>query len=170
MNKIIPFILLLLTASCDPSEKGHPPQLVAKMNPHEDWVRHSLQPFGMKLELRVPKALSKEVKIRRNDNFGRIEFSAGESVDFIISGDFESVSARKFELESGIFTIEYVEDQPEFILYKAALPDESSPYFNFVKVIAYQGEKYVVENNPLVEFSEKEVRLMSEIVETIKPE
>jgi hypothetical protein len=71
-------------------------------------------------------------------------------------------------LESGIFSIDYVEDRPDFILYKAALPDGSSPYFNFVKVFDYKGETHSVENNPLVEFSENEVRLMAEIVETLK--
>lgn len=169
MNRIIPVIIALSLASCGRFEEEQNLQPAPEENPYANWVEHSLQPFGMDVALKVPGPLNNAVEIRRNDNFGRIEFSAGESVDFIITGDFESVNTRKFDLESGIFSIEYVEDSPDFILYKAMLPDGSSPYFNFVKVFEYRGEKYSVENNPLVEFSEDEVRLMAGIVDTMEP-
>ncbi|MCA1751693.1 MAG: hypothetical protein ABR572_02230 [Cryomorphaceae bacterium] len=168
MNRLIPLILVLIVSSCDRFEEEHTPKVVVQENPHRDWVDHSLQPFGLDVSVMVPPHLTDKVEIRRNESFGRIELSAGGSVDFIMSSDFESVNSRKFDLESGIFTIEYVEDHSDFILYKAALPDGSLPYFNFVKVFDYKGELYAVENNPLVEFSEKEVRLMAEIAKTLE--
>jgi len=169
MNKIISIVILLFVVSCDQFEQEQNlAESKEEKSPRADWVEHSLQPFGMEVVLKVPEAVSDDVEIRRNDNFGRIEFSAGESIDFIISGEYEPFSARKRNLESGIFSIEYVEDHPDFILYKAMLPDGSSEYFNFVKEINYKGELHAVENNPLAEFSEEEIRLMAEIVETFE--
>lgn len=127
----------------------------------------SLSPYGMDILLGIPEELENKVEVRRNDNFGRIEVSAGSSVSFFITTDFESLHSLKRDLEAGIFEIEYVEDRPDFILYKATLPDGSSPYYNFVKTVEYNGEVHVIENNPLMEFSEEDIRLMAGIAETV---
>lgn len=129
----------------------------------------SLAPYGMDIILGIPEELMSKVEVRRNENFGRIEVSAGASVSFFVTTDFESLQSLKRDLEAGIFKIEYVEDRPDFILYRATLPDGSSPYYNFVKTVAYNGEVHVIENNPLMEFSEDDIRLMAGIAESVQP-
>lgn len=159
--------LILATFAC-----SHFDQDVESVEPdtqeyHADWTTHFLDGYGIEASIKIPPRLSDKVEIKWNDNFGRVEISAGRSVDFFVTEAVMTTIGKRFEIESGIFSIEFIRDEEETLFYRTSLPDGSSPYYNFF-LIKQNGEQSIqIENNPLVEFSMEDVQLMIEITETI---
>lgn len=166
--KRIPLLALILaTIAC-----SHFEQEVSTVEPdhgeyHADWTTYYLDGYGVEASIKIPPRLTDKVEIRWNDNFGRIEISAGKSVDFFVMDAMMTINGKRFEIESGIFSSEYLRDEDEMLFYRTSLPDGSSPYFNFFTVRQNDDQSIQIENNPLVEFSMDDVQLMIEITETI---
>lgn len=159
--------LILATFAC-----SHIDQEVETVEPnieeyHADWTTHLLDGYGIEASIKIPPRLSDKVTIKWNDNFGRIEISAGRSVDFFITEAIMTTIGKRFEIESGIFSTEYIRDEEETLFYRTSLPDGSSPYYNFFMIVKNEEQAVQIENNPLVEFSMEDVQLMIEITETI---
>lgn len=138
------------------------------MDAHSHWEQRYLGAHGMELEIKLPPEVAPQTEVHWNDNFGRLEISApAHNIDFIITGEIESVESRRFDLDAGIFNIEYLDESEAHLFYKASLPDGTLPYFHFFKSIEINGKTYQIQNNPLVEFGQEDVELMLDIASTI---
>ena len=128
-------------------------------------VYQDLSRYGMKIALTWPSDTLGDLKVKWNDHFGRVECSAGKHADFFICNDIEnSIERKKFDLETGVFSVQYIEEGEDLLFYKTTLPDGSAPYYHFHKSIGSGDEVYHFESNPLIEFTEKDVRFMIELV------
>jgi hypothetical protein len=130
---------------------------------YKGWYEQSLHGYGIDAVIMVPPQYYSSLEMHWNENFGRLEISMGRSIDFFISEAHETVLGKKFEVESGILRIEYLKETDNLLYYKASLPDGSLPYFHFFRVFGSGKKKIQIENNPLIEFSQKEVELMLDI-------
>jgi len=134
---------------------------------HLSWPSLPLVALGEHVYIRLPDSLLQRCELNWNHNFGRLEVMAGPQVDMIIMETLEDVDYRKFELERGIFNIEYLHEEADGIIYKASLPDGSSAYYHFYMTFTLGERRFQVENNPLVEFNEESITLMSLLAGTI---
>lgn len=173
MMKIIQLSgLCLLIAACSFVEADRDVEIAQPMTSdiYSSWDVHYLGIYGMDLEIKLPPEVAEHTEISWNESFGRIEVSAPKhKVDFFITGEIESVASRRFDLDAGIFKIEYLDEGEDHLFYKAALPDGSLPYFHFFKSIKINDKTYQFQNNPLVEFERAHVELMLEIAGSASP-
>lgn len=138
------------------------------VDPTSDWETRYLGAYGMDIEIKLPPEIAPHTEIHWNDNFGRLEVSApAYTIDFIITGEIETVASRRFDLDAGIFKVEYLDESDDHLLYKASLPDGSLPYYHFFKSVEIDDKTYQFQNNPLVEFGREHVELMLEISNSV---
>ncbi len=136
-------------------------------DPYAAWHTLHLVELGEHVTMAIPQELRDVLKMRWNESFGRLEISAGKSLDMLISESLEDVEYKRFDLERGIFEVIYLEEDAEYVFYKTSLPDASTVYYHFYLVKQIDGRMLQVENNPLVEFTEEEVGQMLKVARTI---
>lgn len=136
--------------------------------PTENKIDIDIADVGFPLKFSVDSAIAKEFDFKWNPGFGRMEVSGPEGINFFIVQDTISCSTKKAEIESGIFEIDYLQDDFEVLFYEAKLPHGSSPYFHFFASLDIGGEIYNFENNPLVEFGQHEIAAMVELAKSFK--
>lgn len=124
---------------------------------------------GMPLQILLPEKSLTEADIEFNSNFGRMEVSCGDQFNYFITEEKVEMEAKKNEIESGIFTINYLKDEPGLIIYESKLPDGSSKYYHFYAIENHEGKTYLIEDNPLREFRLEEVENMALSASAIEP-
>lgn len=157
----------LIFWSCSGKNEREAPAVEPTLSKVET-VAIPMNDFGLPLAIEVPLSRKKDFKKSWNENFGRLEVSASGGVDFFISESDLTLSQKKFEIESNIFIIEYIVEEPDLLIYEARLPDGSISYFNFFSIYSVAGIQYTAENNPLAEFTKEEILNMVELIKTIR--
>lgn len=125
---------------------------------------------GLPLALRVPLGVTPDIHVEWDATFGRMVLTGPSGISIFITADTLSLQTRKREIENGIFKITYLLQTKHLLYYKSTLPDGASPYWHYFASFEIGGKNYVFENNPLIEFTEEEVKRMTEITQNIYPQ
>lgn len=158
--------VLLLCWSCK-SDQPSPQKAEVQVSATEPYHIINFSEGGLPLALRVPLGENPRISAQWNPVFGRMELSDEKGMSLFISEDTTSCATRKTEIENEIFKVKYLVDTEHLLFYKTALPDGSSPYWHFFASEKIGSGSYVFQNNPLVEFTEKEISYMTKIVRNI---
>jgi hypothetical protein len=145
-----------------------------KLGPEDEilesaYVEVDLHQYDLNIKLMLEDSLRGHSNIVWNPNFGRLEVSAGNGIDFFIIEDGLSIPEKRDELKRGIFTCNlFVENENE-LLYTLSLPDGTFTYYHYFAHFSIDGRNYAFESNPLVELSQIQVeRIRSIMLETIR--
>ena len=160
-------ILALITFSC--KRDGEFPDT----NPDEESSKQHVEQIdlsegGLPLAIFAKGLKPDDLQAKWNETFGRMELTKDNSLTIFISQDTLSCKARKRDIESGIFEISYIEDTDSLIFYKTTLPDGSIPYWHFFASFELNKINYNFENDPLIECTEKQIKLMTELIMKIR--
>jgi hypothetical protein len=120
----------------------------------------SLQDYALPIAWQVEPSELDAFDLSWNPSFGRLEIRKGKEIDFFVVQDTLTCAAKAIEIESGIFEIEYTEKTDRMLIYKAMLPGGGAEYWHFFASFELGGERYIFENNPLVEVEEKQISAM----------
>lgn len=166
MKKHIYFLIIVfISFSCTPENDSVDANNPA--NAAESFQKYDLSAGGLPLAIKMDSGENPQIQAEWNASFGRMELTDPLGMNLFISQDTLSCNTKKMELEDGIFKIEYLIDSDSIIYYKSMLPDGSSPYWHFFASFEIGGKNYNIENNPLIEFTPKEVKHMTEIARNI---
>lgn len=165
-NLLCILMLATLAWSCTPDQLS-PAETGAQKPTREAFRELDLSAGGLPLALRVPAASKPEISANWNASFGRMELTNPQGMSMFVTQDTLSCKSKKTDIEDGIFKIEYIVESDSLLYYKTTLPDGDSPYWHFFASFEIDGRSYNFENNPLVEFTEKEVKYMTEIAANI---
>ncbi len=168
MNRNIICILLISTVTgCSniETEIANPVQQEVEI-PSPGFV--SLSEYGLPISMDIGPKNQSDFHFYWNETFGRLEINNGQDIDFFVSQDTIRCATRKGEIESGIFTIDYIVENEEVLFYEATLPFSSSSYYHFFVCLRVDGKIYNLENNPLVEFRKSDIASMIDLSKSFK--
>jgi len=160
-------VLVLITFSC--KRDG----VLPGANPGEDSPKLVMEQIdlshgGLPLAILAEDLQPNDLHAKWNEAFGRMELTKDNSLNIFISQDTLSCMAKKQDIESGIFEISYIEDTDSLIFYKTTLPDGSAPYWHFFASFELNKVNYNFENDPLVECTERQIKLMTELIRNVR--
>ena len=169
-NYWILLLLIVTVIACSPTEES---TVNVENNNMENTVPAgyssvNISDKGMPLQILLPEKSLTEAEIAFNSNFGRMEVSCGDQFNYFITEEKVEMETKKNEIESGIFTINYLKDEPGLIIYESKLPDGSSKYYHFYAIENHEERTYLIEDNPLREFRLEEVESMALSASEIK--
>ena len=106
-----------------------------------------LEEFGVYASLQIPDGEKGPVKIE-NSATESVEIISGNSFGIEIIPFGVTVTEKKAELDNDlVYTIEYLEDSPEKIVYKKTIKDsEVEPEFHFFLTKEINGESYSIQS------------------------
>lgn len=157
------FSLVFLISGCTPGENSPPPGS-DDVEKKTEYQKYDLSSGGLPLALLTEPDESPDLTATWNAAFGRMEVFDKDDMSIFISQDTLSCKSKMEEIESGIFEVSYIVNTDSLIFYKTNLPDGHTPYWHFFASFAIDGVHYVFENNPIIECTEKQIEVMTEIV------
>jgi hypothetical protein len=123
---------------------------------------------GMPITLEVDSEVLPHLSFQWNADFGRMEVDLPLNNQVFILQDDLDCTAKREELETGIFEISYLINTDSLLVYESRIPEGNVSYWHFFRVFELEGIRYYAENNPLIECSKNDVKLMSEIFSHIR--
>ncbi len=166
MRYIYVLTIIILASCSDPVDS----EMAVSANAHEPafiaW--HDMSETGLPITVLNDDPSIAPLQSVWNATFGRVELSNGDGLSMYITRDTTTCAARKQELAEGVFETTYVVETDTLIFYESGLPGGSNSYFHFFASFELKNERYTFENNPLIEFSEAEIRQMVYLVQKAK--
>ena len=108
--------------------------------------------------------------VRWNEEFGRVEVSAGEHFALLIAEDVGDLARVKADLERDLLqTHVVIAETPEQITYRSQFPDDAGTFIHFYRIVNDGGRQFVVRDDPNGRFNEADIARMAKAARTDRP-
>ncbi len=100
--------------------------------------------------------------VKWNEEFGRLEVSAGEHFGLLITEEPGDLARLKADLDRDMLRKHTVlEETPEKLVYRSEFPDDAGTYVHFYRSVQVGDRTFVVTDADQVRFNEADVKRMA---------
>ncbi len=100
--------------------------------------------------------------VKWNEEFGRLEVSAGEHFGLLITEEPGDLARLKADLDRDMLRKHTVlEETPEKLVYRSEFPDDAGTYIHFYRSVQVGDRTFVVTDADQVRFNEADVKRMA---------
>lgn len=167
MKALIPFALMVLLASCGDGKKEAAEQMAADSTATASVPAAilDLAPYDTPLLVELGDLATLGVDspiVKWNEEFGRLEVSAGEHFGLLITEEPADVARLKADLDRDMLQKHTViEETPEKLVYRSQFPDDAGTFIHFYRTVQVGERTFVITDADQVRFNEADVQRMS---------
>lgn len=133
-----------------------------------EWQEVAIGANVLPLVLRMPENEQVEVHSRWNETFGRLEIIGIKNDEIFIRESSISCAQKRKELESGVFEVNYLEENDSLLIYTTSVPGSDEIYWNVYATKRGKASIYAAEQNPLIAYSREDIVRMTATIKRIK--
>lgn len=171
MKALIPFALVVLFSSCGDGKKEAAEQMA------DTTATSAVAPAILDLstfdtpllvELGDMSTLGVDSPtVKWNEEFGRLEVSAGEHFGLLITEEPADLSRLKADLDRDMLQKHTViEETPEKLVYRSQFPDDAGTFIHFYRTVQVGDRTFVVTDAGQVRFNEADITRMAASIKT----
>ncbi|MBL7953263.1 MAG: hypothetical protein JNM62_16270 [Flavobacteriales bacterium] len=171
MKALIPFALVILLPSCGDGKKEAAEQMadttaISAVAP----VVLDLSTYDTPLLVELGDMSTLGVDsptVKWNEEFGRLEVSAGEHFGLLITEEPADMARLKADLDRDMLQKHtVVEETPEKLVYRSQFPDDAGTFIHFYRTVQVGDRAFVITDAEQVRFNEADIARMAASIKT----
>lgn len=171
MKALIPFALLILLSSCGGGKQEAAEEMAdttATSAVAPTILDLSAFDTPLLVELGDMSTLGVDSPtVKWNEEFGRLEVSAGEHFGLFITEEPADLARLKADLDRDMLQKHtMIEETPEKLVYRSQFPDDAGTFIHFYRTVQVGGRTFVVTDAQPVRFNEADVARMAGSIKT----
>jgi hypothetical protein len=168
IRKVLLFCALTGSLSCSVQQKDIVEEQIEIPKPTVEHLVYDFSAQGLPLFIEAPGGVIDSLQVQWQPSFGRLEIQSKSGVHLFIQKDTLSCPGKKLELENGVLVNDFIEKNDSLLIYKTTTPEGQLAYYHFFASFPIDSVNYTFQNNPLVEYSEADIRRMTRLVKKIE--
>jgi hypothetical protein len=167
-RRVLLFCVLIGSISCSIREDEKPEDKINKPKPELEQSHYDFGDHGLPLSIEARQGFIDSFQVQWKPAFGRLEIQSKNGAHFFIQKDTLSCPAKELALKADVLRNEIIESNDSLFIYRTTAPEGQLAYHHFFASFSIDSVNYTFQNNPLVEYSEADIRQMTRLVKKIE--